>query len=1028
MTDALASVSGLISGLNWREIIDQIIEIDRGRVSLLEGRRDFFNGQLAEWKNINSKLLDLQSVAQELTLEKTYKLFSSNLASSSSTDPEDIINISTTNSAARGTYNIRVLQKAQSQKLGSAIFSTRDTALNLSGEFLVNGQAIAVSTTDSLEDVRDAVNLLNNGANATDVTATIIANASDEYQLILTSDDSGSTGFSLLDASTSDILQSFGFISSTTSLKNRTSDGAKSDAFTSSATAVGSLRGLSTIPGATSVTIAGQAVSINLQSESLTDIAANINALTGISASVVTETDSDNNTLYRLDISGTTSFSDTSNVLQIMGFLHGDQTAINEVHTSANAMTKTTAAGGGVVTDSTLWSEINTGSDANNIVNGDTITITGQQNDGTAVSTSFTISSTSQALNAVGGFLDTIETAFGGSSAVNAYFSDGTDGNTAGMLVVKDLTAGGSLLQVNIFSGNEGGGTLDFGEVTETTAGRDMELVSGLDSLVEVDGATFTRESNNITDLIAGVSLNLVSANTSTTVTLAVDRDVEAVKAKVQEFVDSYNSIINIVAEQLSYDSENEETGGILFGDGTLRSVKTDLVSEVLGSVAGISSSYTTLGLIGIRLQNDGTLKIDDDELTDLLNNNFSDVLDLLAVRGEGSTSTIKFVSSGLDTVGGTYDVNITQAASKGNVTGSTDLSGGISGSETVTITDTLTSRIATISLTAGDDIDEVVSKFNTEFQTEYAQQLTASKNNTLIAGGAITASSVWNAIDTTGTGSNDISNGAVISFTGTRRNGYSVDGSYTISDTSTDTVQGLLSAIESAYNSEVYATIDSNGALVITDRETGTSQLDLSISGITNGGSLTFGTTSTTTTGRYRIEMTAGKNGSNQLTLTHNSYGSGYGFTISQTANNLGITDQAYNGTDVAGTINGEAATGSGQVLTGDDGETNIDGLVIQYTGTGTGAVGTLSLTLGVMESFYRTVYGLTDDFDGYVEFKMDSLSDTITRVGKRIESMENTLEMKRQRLISQFLIMEETIAKLNAQGSWLTSQLGGG
>lgn len=41
MTDALASVSGLISGLNWRDIIDQIIEIDSGRVSLLAGRRDF---------------------------------------------------------------------------------------------------------------------------------------------------------------------------------------------------------------------------------------------------------------------------------------------------------------------------------------------------------------------------------------------------------------------------------------------------------------------------------------------------------------------------------------------------------------------------------------------------------------------------------------------------------------------------------------------------------------------------------------------------------------------------------------------------------------------------------------------------------------------------------------------------------------------------------------------------------------------------------------------------------------------------
>ncbi|KAA3612143.1 MAG: flagellar hook protein [Calditrichaeota bacterium] len=1027
MTDALASVSGLISGLNWRDIIDQMMEIDRGRVSILEGRRDFYNGQLAEWKNINSKLLELQSVAQDLTAEKTYNLFSSSLASSSSTDPDDILTISTTNSAARGTYNIRVLQKAQAQKMGSAVFSTRDTALSLSGEFLVNGQAIAVSTTDTLEDIRDAVNLLNNGANATNVTATIISSASDEYQLILTSDDSGSTGFSLLDASTSNILQSLGFVNSTSAIKSRTSDGAKSDTYASSATAVGSLRGLSTIPGSTSVTIAGQAVNIDLQSESLTDIAANINALTGISASVVTETDSDSNTLYRIDISGTTSFSDSSNVLQILGILEGQQSSINEMHTSANAMTQTSAAGGGVVSDTTLWSEINTGSDANNVVLSDTMTITGKKNDGTAVSSTFTISNTSEALNATGGFLETIETAFGGASLVDAYFSDGSDGNTAGMLVVKDLTAGGSLLEVNIFAGNEGGGTLDFGELTETTAGRDMELVTGVDALVEVDGATFSRESNSITDLISGVSLNLVSAKTDTTVTLAIDRDVEEVKGKIQGFVDAYNSIITIISEQQSYDSENEETGGILFGDGTLRSVKSDLVTQVLASVTGITSSYTTLGLIGINLQDDGSLKIDNDELTDLLNNNFSDVLDLMAVRGEGSSSTIKFVSNGIDTIAGNYDLNITQAASKGATTGTTDLSGGISGDETVTITDTLTNRVATISLTSGDDIDEVVSKFNTEFQTDYAQQLTSSANNSLIAGGAITSSSLWNAIDTGG-GTNDISNGAVINFTGTRRSGYDISGSYTITDTSTDTVQGLLSAVESAYNNEVYATIDTNGALIITERETGTSQLGFSISGITDGGSLDLGTTSTTVTGRYGIEMTASKNGSNQLVLSHNSYGSGYGFTLSQTANNLGMTDQTYNGTDVAGTINGEAATGSGQILTGSDGESNIDGLVLQYTGSSIGAVGSISLTLGIMENFYRTAYGLTDNFDGYVEFKMESLSDTVDRIDRNIERMEDTLGMKRQRLISQFLVMEETIAKLNAQGSWLTSQLGSG
>ncbi len=1026
LNDGLTTVSGLVSGLNWRDIIDELMAIETRKIEVFEQQRDEFDAKLAEWKSLNSKLLDLKSLAVKLRKESTYNIFSSNLASSSSKSPEDILTVTTTNKAAQGSYNIRVLQKAQSQKLGSKIFSSRTDGLGLSGEFLINGKAIVVTSTDTLEDIRDNINDLNTGGSPSGVTATILNSSENEYQLILTSDDTGEDGFSLLDASSGNILQDLGLSSSTVKIKNRTSDGARSDAFTSSATAVGSLRGLSTIPAAASVTIAGQSVTIDLSSESLTDIAANIDALTGVSAQVVTETDSDDNTYYRLDISGTTSFSDTNNILQTLGILTGERSSVNEVHTGSKANTKTTAAGGGAITDSTLWSEINTGSDANDIAVNDTILITGKDHDGNAVSTTFTISSLSEALNATGGFLETIETAFGGSAKVDAYISDGTDGNTAGQLVVKDLQSGDSLLEVNIYSNNEGGGSLDFGTMSETVSGRNMELVSGQDAIIEVDGATYYRSSNSINDLISGATLNLVSADTSTTVTLSVSRDVNKIKEEVQAFVDSYNSIMEYIGEQLSYDTENQETGGVLFGDGTLRSVKADILNTVLGSVSGLTSSYTSLALVGINLQDDGTLSINDSKFTGLLSTNYSDILDLLAVRGDGSVSTLNFISHSRDTVAGTYDVSITTAASQASVTGTVDLSTGLSGAETVTITDTLTGRIATIALDAGDTIDDIISKINAELKTEYNQQLTGSKNNTKISGGAITSSTTWDAIDTTGSGTNDISDGAVISFSGTNRRGTEIAGSYTISNKSSDTVQGLLSAIESAYNNEVYATIDTNGAIVVTDRETGTSQLAFSIDSITNGGSLTFGTTSVTTTGRYKLEIQATKNSSNQLVLTHSSYGSNYGFTISQTANNLGITDQSYAGVDVAGTINGEATTGNGQTLTGKNGEANIDGLVIEYTGTATGDIGAVTITFGVMEQFERTLFNITDDFEGYVNYKMDSLSDNISRIEREIAQFETNLLQKQQRLISRFLAMETTIAKLSAQSAWLSSQLG--
>ena len=84
-------------------------------------------------------------------------------------------------------------------------------------------------------------------------------------------------------------------------------------------------------------------------------------------------------------------------------------------------------------------------------------------------------------------------------------------------------------------------------------------------------------------------------------------------------------------------------------------------------------------------------------------------------------------------------------------------------------------------------------------------------------------------------------------------------------------------------------------------------------------------------------------------------NYGSASGFTVTANAL-LGFTDNTYSGLDVAGTINGEAATGSGQTLTGNSGTAHVDGLVLTYTGSATGGIGDLTFTLGVADLFNRS------------------------------------------------------------------------
>ena len=85
------------------------------------------------------------------------------------------------------------------------------------------------------------------------------------------------------------------------------------------------------------------------------------------------------------------------------------------------------------------------------------------------------------------------------------------------------------------------------------------------------------------------------------------------------------------------------------------------------------------------------------------------------------------------------------------------------------------------------------------------------------------------------------------------------------------------------------------------------------------------------------KIDVSQNDNGT--IKLTHQEYGSDYNFSVaSKTAGILSkvsnVTEAAELGADVKGQINGEDATGSGQILTGKDNAPNIAGLAVRYNG----------------------------------------------------------------------------------------------
>jgi len=1014
-------VSGLVSGFDWRSMIDQLIEIEHQRVDLVEDRKSEYESKLTEWQSVNTMLLSLKTAASALSVESAFNVYTSSATSNTSKAASDLLTVSTSSTASPGTYEIKVNNLAKSQKLSSKSYSATDTAISLSaGDILVSGRVVNIAATDTLADIKNKINAVNTGSSPSNVTANIVQYGTNDYRLVLTNDNTGADGISLLNASSSDILGDLGFIetaSGSYDIKNSITGGAQSDRFISVNDSIEDLLDLNTPQSSATLKIKGENgsdsdnITIDLSAHNLNQIADAINANKGaanISASVVSET-ADGNTYYRLQIDGiddTDPFSDNNNIFQTLGLIKGGVgDVVGDVGT--NAMT----TNGQVITTSTKLVDIDGYLE---YTAGDQILFEGYDTSGSAVNYTFSLSDT----KTVQDLLNDIESQYGDVTA--AVTADGK------IQIVDNTTATPASSNLSVtFTPTIDKGELDFGFTgAAISVIRDRELVEGKDASIVVDDVTITDPSNTITDVIEGVTLNLVGADdAATTVTVKVERDLSAIKSKIQDMVDSFNTVLGYINTQFSYNDKTDEVGGILFGDGTLASVKSDLINIVTETITGASSDFNKLSLIGITLDltnteegyyQDLTLSIDEDKLTDALETNFDDVRKLFAAFGSSPDANIEYISHTDDTLGGTYDVVITEAATQGTVTGSKALGGDLGEDVTVTIEDFATGRVATVELLAADnlDIDDIVNAVNSELAEEYTEILTGDNAT------GYSSSTMFSDI----TGADD---GDEITFSGTRRSGISVSGSYQIEDAGAETVGDLLEAIEDMFEDEVTASLDANGKIVITDKQVGDSQLTFAINtdSITD---LDFGTVSATTEGRYAMPITASNDGG-KLVLTHNTYGTGQIALVSQSSatDPLGLDDAtSVWGVNVAGTINSITATGSGQTLTVDSDGNDADGLSISYSGTGTPAT-TFTLTLGIGVLLDRQLGFITDTTDGYVAFKQESLQDSIDSYETRIEQMEAQLNRKMEMMINKFVAMEVALSKIQNQSNWLTGQI---
>src|SRR5690554_872230 len=140
---------------------------------------------------------------------------------------------------------------------------------------------------------------------------------------------------------------------------------------------------------------------------------------------------------------------------------------------------------------------------------------------------------------------------------------------------------------------------------------------SGQDAELKINGVTIISPTNSVEGAIQGITLNLQeTTEAGQPATLRVEQDTLKVREAVQDFVKAFNDLKGTIGTLTAYNAETGQAGE-LNGDSTVRTIESRLRSALSGGVA--EGELRMLNQVGITLQRDGTLELDDGRLNELV-------------------------------------------------------------------------------------------------------------------------------------------------------------------------------------------------------------------------------------------------------------------------------------------------------------------------------------------------------------------------------------------------------------------------
>ncbi|WP_038379085.1 flagellar filament capping protein FliD [Bradyrhizobium elkanii] len=200
--------------------------------------------------------------------------------------------------------------------------------------------------------------------------------------------------------------------------------------------------------------------------------------------------------------------------------------------------------------------------------------------------------------------------------------------------------------------------------VTDTSGAFTDVLQKSQSAEFTLDGIALTRNTNDISDVLSGVTFDLLQPTPSgTSLNISIETDTSQITSALQTFVTNYNAFRDQVIAQSAQNSDGTAaSSAVLFGDSTMRDIMTQLQQVLSGTVGGM-----TMADLGLSFNENNELQLDTGTLSTVLTQNLAGVTQLLSAQTTTSSSQLSVVNTGTSPQSFTLDLTVD---STGTLTG----------------------------------------------------------------------------------------------------------------------------------------------------------------------------------------------------------------------------------------------------------------------------------------------------------------------------------------------------------------------